>query len=276
LSKIDPKNPLNANAVRWLMAHRTDGHWYSTQETAWVLMGLGNWMAVSGELQADYEYAVGFNGERIGGGYATQDTLRDVYEVTVDVTQMLQTETNRLAIVRGEGTGNLYYTAYLDVNLPVEQVQALDRGIQISRTYHTIDDRDTPVTQAGLGDLVLVRLSIVVPHDMHYLVVDDPLPAGLEAVDQSLNTSQQDVTTQTLNWEDLYWGWGWWSFQHIEMRDESVVLSASYLPAGTYEYVYLARATTAGTYRVIPPTAQQFYFPDVYGRGDGSLFVVTP
>jgi uncharacterized protein YfaS (alpha-2-macroglobulin family) len=52
------------------------------------------------------------------------------------------------------------------------------------------------------------------------------------------------------------------------------VLSADYLPAGTYEYVYLVRAAFPGEFRVIPPTASEFYFPEVYGRGDGSLFVV--
>ena len=31
-----------------------------------------------------------------------------------------------------------------------------------------------------------------------------------------------------------------------ELRDEKVVLSAQYLPAGTYVYTYLARASTAG------------------------------
>jgi uncharacterized protein YfaS (alpha-2-macroglobulin family) len=54
------------------------------------------------------------------------------------------------------------------------------------------------------------------------------------------------------------------------------VLSADYLPAGTYEYVYLVRASFPGTYHVIPPTAQEFYFPEVYGRGAGSIFTVLP
>ena len=40
MAKIDPDNPLVANTTRWLMAHRTDGRWQGTQETAWVLMGL--------------------------------------------------------------------------------------------------------------------------------------------------------------------------------------------------------------------------------------------
>ena len=41
-----------------------------------------------------------------------------------------------------------------------------------------------------------------------------------------------------------------------------------YLPAGTHVFTYLARAGTAGTFNVIPTTASEFYFPDVYGRGD--------
>jgi uncharacterized protein YfaS (alpha-2-macroglobulin family) len=71
-------------------------------------------------------------------------------------------------------------------------------------------------------------------------------------------------------------GWGWWYFTHTELRDEKVVLSADYLPAGTYVFTYLARAGTAGTFNVIPTTASEFYFPDVYGRGDGTVFVVKP
>jgi uncharacterized protein YfaS (alpha-2-macroglobulin family) len=41
-------------------------------------------------------------------------------------------------------------------------------------------------------------------------------------------------------------------------------------------YTYLVRASTPGTFNVIPPTAQEFYFPDVYGRGDGFQFVIKP
>ena len=49
-----------------------------------------------------------------------------------------------------------------------------------------------------------------------------------------------------------------------------------YLPAGTYVYTYLVRASTIGVFQTMPPTAQEFYFPEVYGRGAGSLFTVTP
>ena len=103
----------------------------------------------------------------------------------------------------------------------------------------------------------------------------DPLPAGLEAVDASILTDTQVPSKYTLQDYNEH-GWGWWFFPHIENRDEKIVLSTDYLPAGTYVYTYLARASTIGTYKVIPPTAAEFYFPDVGGRGAGSEFVVKP
>jgi uncharacterized protein YfaS (alpha-2-macroglobulin family) len=278
LSQLDPENPLNANAVRWLMSNRTNGHWRSTQETAWTLMALTNWMVASGELEANYQYAIALNGERLGGGAANSDTLRQSLELKVDVADLLKDQANRLAFAREVGPGNLYYTAHMNVSLPVEETKALDQGIVVSRSYYHLEDLETPVEQAQQGELLLVRLTVVAPNALHYVVIDDPLPAGLEAVDQSLSTSPQSVEVpQEYSWQDVLWrGWGWWYFKHTQLRDEKAVLSVDYLPAGTYVYTYLARASTVGVFKVIPTTAQEFYFPEVYGRGEGGEFTVRP
>jgi hypothetical protein len=29
-------------------------------------------------------------------------------------------------------------------------------------------------------------------------------------------------------------------------------------------------------YKVIPTTAREFYFPEVFGRGDGTVFTINP
>ncbi len=278
LSELDAQNPLNANAVRWLMAHRTNnGYWKSTQETAWTILGLTRWMVSSGELNADYRYAVALNSNQLGDGTANADNLRQTAEFKVDINELLLGEANRLAIARDDGPGNLYYTAHLDVSLPVDEVQALDQGIVVSRSYASVDDPQTPIHEAKVGDLLLARLTIVAPNTLHYLLVEDPWPAGLEGVDQSLNTSTQAISPYQFNSADFNRsGWGWWYFDHVEMRDEKLALSATELPPGTYVYTYLVRASTAGEFRVIPPTAQEFYFPEVYGRGEGSLFTVRP
>ncbi|MBI5841275.1 MAG: Ig-like domain-containing protein [Chloroflexi bacterium] len=271
--QIDPKNPITANAVRWLMAHRDGGHWHSTQETAWTLIALTNWLVESKEFETSYQYAVGLNGESLEQGTASKDNLTETVKLQIELKDLLKDEVNYLVFARGEGTGNLYYTAYMNATLPVEEVQALDQGVSLSREYFTLDDSKHPITEIERGELVRVRLTVVVPAALHYIVIDDPLPAGFEAVDASLNTSVEVPLSYTR--EDYNErGWGWWYFYHKEFRDEKVVLSSDYLPAGTYVYTYLARASTAGTFKVIPPTASEFYFPDVGGRGAGSVFVV--
>ncbi len=273
--QLDPQNTITANAVRWLMAHRQSGHWNSTQETAWSLMALTNWLTATKEYESDYQFAVGLNGTSLKQGQVTKDNLTEAIKLQVANKDLLKDVLNYLVVTRGEGKGNLYYDAYLRTTLPVESIQPLDQGASLSRQYFTLDDSKHPITEVQRGQLVRVRLTIVVPASMHYVVIDDPLPAGLEAIDASILTDTQVPTKYTLEDYDER-GWGWWYFSHIERRDEKIVLSTDYLPAGTYVYTYLARASTVGTYKVIPPTAAEFYFPDVGGRGAGSEFIVKP
>ncbi len=275
--KLNPQNPLVANAVRWLMAHRVNGRWRGTQETAWTLMALTNWMSTSGELEADFQYEVALNGNQLALGTAQADNLRDSIQLQVDMAELLTDTFNGLAIGRDDGPGNLYYTAHLQLPLPVEEVQSLDQGIIVSRSYYDPANPEQPITEIAQGETVQVRLTIVAPNTLHYVLIEDFLPAGLEGIDQSLKTSQQVGAPLDYDWNRYFeQGWGWWIFDHIELKDEKVTLSADHLPAGTYEYVYLARAAMPGTYHVIPPTAQEFYFPEVNGRGAGSMFVVSP
>ncbi len=245
------------------MAHREKGHWYTTQETAWSLIALTNWMSAANEYKTNYAYAIGLNGNLLNQGNATKENLTQTVDLQVQLKDLLKDSANYLVFTRGDGTGNLYYTAYLSTQLPIESIQPLDQGVSLSRQYFTLDDPKTPITDIQRGDLVRVRLTVVVPAAMHYIVVDDPLPAGFEAVDASILTDTAVPTSYTVT-DYNERGWGWWYFSHIELRDEKVVLSADYLPA------------TAGMFKVIPPTASEFYFPDVGGRGAGSVFEVKP
>ncbi|MCX6092660.1 MAG: alpha-2-macroglobulin, partial [Candidatus Bipolaricaulota bacterium] len=56
--ELDPKNALLPNVVRWLMVARKGGIWETTQETAWSLVALTDWMVATGELDANYTYGL--------------------------------------------------------------------------------------------------------------------------------------------------------------------------------------------------------------------------
>jgi alpha-2-macroglobulin len=275
LIQIDPTHPMAANAARWLMSLRSSGGWGSTQENAWTLLALTNWLESSKEYQADYHYAVGWNDRLLREGDANRGNLSETIHEEITRAQMLTGQKNFLVIARGEGAGNLYYTAYLDVTLPVVQVQPLNQGIIVSRQYFRLDNDKQPITEIKRGELVRVRITVNAPASLHYVVVNDALPAGLEPVDASLLTDVQVPRAYTYQ-DYLKHGWGWWFFNHIERRDEKVVYSADNLPPGTYVLTYYARASTAGTFQVLPIAANEFYFADVAGRGAGSEFTVRP
>ena len=284
LARLDADNALIPQVVRWLMVARQDGIWETTQETAWALIALTDWMVVTGELQGDYDYGVWLNDAQLSSGAVTPETVDEPIRLRVDVAEMLADVGNRLTIGRGPGEGRLYYTAHLKVYLPVEEIEPLNRGIIVSRRYSDPACTEGPkcpeVERVSVGDIVQVHLTIVAPHDLYYVAVEDPLPAGAEPIDPSLATTSLTVAGPGLYRDEdqpmLYrfyrWWWQWYS--RSEMQDDKVVLFADYLPAGTYEYTYTFRATQPGEYQVIPTTANEFYFPEVFGRGAGRLLVI--
>ncbi len=284
LARLDPENALIPNVVRWLMVARQDGIWETTQETAWALIALTDWMVVTSELKGEYEYGVWLNEGSLAAGAVTLDTVDQPIRLQVDVADLLAGAGNRLTIGRGPGEGRLYYTAHLKVYLPVEEIEPLNRGIIVSRRYSDptcADGAKCPeVNEVAAGDVVQVKLTIIAPHDLYYVVIEDPLPAGAEAIDTGLDTTselaQEPGLYRETEEESWYWFYSWWWrwYSRSEMRDDKVVLFADYLPAGTYEYTYTFRATLPGEYQVIPTTASEFYFPEVFGRGDGRLFTI--
>jgi uncharacterized protein YfaS (alpha-2-macroglobulin family) len=286
LAQLDPDNDLAPNVVRWLMSERKDGRWETTQETAWSLIALTDWMVASQELEGSYGWGAELNGQLLGQDNVTRENLLEETAFRVAVVDLLRDQANRLVIEKGPGPGSLYYAAHLRTFIPVEEVRALNRGIIVGRQY-TLDSCKLEdleegevcptVDSAHVGETVRVKLTIIAPNDLHYVVIEDPIPAGTEAVDINLETSSITDEGPALEATDVWssYGWGWWWFTHSELRDEKAVLFATYLPAGTYEYSYLIRPSLAGQYRVLPTTAYEMYFPEVFGRGDGTIFQIA-
>jgi uncharacterized protein YfaS (alpha-2-macroglobulin family) len=134
---------------------------------------------------------------------------------------------------------------------------------------------------------------VTVPSERHFVVLDDALPAGLEAVDLSLRTAggvpgpgaadstareggEEGADGGSFAWEYGSWDAGWWSpFDHKEMRDDKVVYVATQLWPGSYTATYVARATTPGVFARPPAHAEEMYNPAVFGESDGGVFTVT-
>ena len=294
LTRLDPEgvaSSLGPNAVRWLMSARTANRWETTQENAWAIIALTDWMAATGELEGDYDWRVELNGQALGQGTVTPETVQQVTSLRADIQQLLPGQTNGLVLERTAGAGQtgggqMYYTAHLKTYAPVQDIQPLNRGFAVSREYRLADCGNIDpkaqcptINSAKVGDVIQVKVALVVPYSSYYVIVEDPLPAGTEALDTSLRTTSQSVEGPQVEKEigkegEAGYGW-WWTPTHVELRDEKTVMFATSLEPGTYEFTYSIRASLPGTFLTLPVTAYQMYFPEVWGRGAGSTFEVT-
>jgi hypothetical protein len=196
----------------------------------------------------------------------------------------------RLAL-EADSPAPIYYAATLLETPRARPVRADDEGIGVERWYESWTT-GKPMTSVREGELVRVRLRVIVPRDRDFVAITDPLPAGLEAVDLSLRTSstlapfpgaprQKDHTDDDASpggrWMYGSWDAGWWTpWDHKEIRDDRVHWFARRLWKGTFEISYVARATTAGTFVRPPAYAEEMYNPAVRGRSDGGWFTVSP
>lgn len=278
LMQTEPENVLAPHAVRWLVATRRGDLWRTAQENAWALVALTGWMAYTGELDGDFTYFVSTNNVERLAVEVTPETVDEGETFTVPVAELLDREINRLDITRGEGDGALYYSALLDLHLPAEQVEAVNRGVSVTRQY-SIDSARDAQTSAQVGDVVTVRLSLYVSENIYYFALEDTLPAGLEVINTSLLTELQSryhSRFQRIDRTDHYWYFGDSYFTRTAIRDKGVALYAAYLPRGAYTFTYQARAVTPGEFQVIPAQGYAVYQPDVFGHTDGLTFTVLP
>jgi uncharacterized protein YfaS (alpha-2-macroglobulin family) len=290
MSRLKPQSELLPNIVRWLMAVRKDGYWETTQGTAWSLLSLVEYMRASGELEGDFSWDLYLNGVELANGSINKQNIDESHQLELEIGRLMVDQGNRLVVERlapqsGQtGKGMLYYSASLKYYLPAEQVKALNRGIIVARQYSPTDKPAEYVDKAKVGDVIKVKLTIIAPTDLYFVVVEDPLPAGCEGVDVGLNTTSivgespelKNLSAQEQQRYMDWYGYGSWWFSQTQMRDEKVVLFAQYLPRGTYEYTYLMRAGVPGQFQVSPSIAYQMYFPETFGRSDGGKFTVDP
>ena len=278
LARYDPASPLVADALRYLMSHRgASGGWASTYETAWTLMALAQVMQGTGELAGRFNFSAELNAAPLANGQAGGDAQFNPVVAGAPVARLHPDAPNALLIQRDGGPGRLYYTAHLNVNRPVEEVQPLDQGVTISRSYYANAPCPPtgcePIQAAEAGDLVNVRLSLTIPETAYYLLVEDYIPAGAEVLDTSLKTSQREAPEYDPR-RPFEEGWGWWYFSDPQVYDDHIAWAVDSLPAGTYELAYTLVILQPGEYRVLPARARQFYFPEIQGSSAGDVFEI--
>jgi uncharacterized protein YfaS (alpha-2-macroglobulin family) len=281
----DASHPLAPKLARALLEARRGGTWRSTQETAYSLLALDEYRRAQEKQVPDFVATVWLGQsevtrERFSGRSALAEMSRFPLAKLGAAGSLLT--------FRKEGNGILFYEARLTYAKRVLPKDPLDRGFFVQKTLRPVSIEDLPKaleTMASAsaralpaGTLVLADVLVVTPSPRDYVVIDDPLPAGLEAIDARLATTArwldpgnqaapQEPCPGCTDTDDVARGEPFHEvWDRRELRDDRVLYFADHLPAGMYRYRYLARATTYGSFVVPPTKAEEMYSPEVFGR----------
>lgn len=283
LADAAPKSPLVSEAAHYLTAHRlNNGAWASTFSTAWTIMALNQVMRKTGDLLGDFAFAALINGAPLASGETKEQNWFSPVIGKIPLEDLYISDPNALVIRRSSGLGNLYYRTDLNVFLPAENAAALNQGISLERTYHLSSTKCTRhdcgnIKESKTGEKIIVHLTLTLPNDAFYLILEDYIPAGAEILDTSLKTSQlgsaAESESSTLR-ETYEKGWGWWYFSNPMIYDDHIAWAVDYLPAGSYEVTYTLVALHLGEFRTLPAHAWEFYFPEIQGTSAGGIFTI--
>jgi uncharacterized protein YfaS (alpha-2-macroglobulin family) len=271
--------------VKGLLGHRKAGRWGNTQENAFVLLALDRYFSTYEKVTPDFVARV-WLGDKYAGDHTFKGRTTEYSHIGVPM-QFLATETKgkeENLIIGKDGPGRLYYRVGMQYAPTDLKLPPADNGFVVSRLYEgasSPDDvkRDPDGTwRVKAGAKVRVRVSMVAQSRRYHVALVDPIPAGLEPMNPALAVTGEIPKDPKANdasaSKNPYWYWSRTWYEHQNMRDERVEAFASLLWDGVWDYTYVARATTPGTFVVPPAKAEEMYSPETFGRSAGDRMIV--
>jgi len=273
LLEIGMRDSFLSRIARWIMDEQRIGRWRSTQENAYVVNALQTYFELYEREAPDFKAQITVaNKSLLSRIFRGRDL--SPYSKWVKLTSF-PSEKQLPVVISKVGQGTLYYGIRMNY-YPRRDSLPRDEGIAILKTISPVVGPRESSGKFGAGLVYKVTLTVVTPQERHFVVVDDPLPAGFEVINLSFETesSQLAQALRNENANDEYNGYWWGGFNHVEQKDDRVLLFADALFAGVHTYSYLVRATTYGTFGMPATHAEQMYEPEVFGRTVGRTIVV--
>jgi hypothetical protein len=282
LTRVRPDHPLLPDLARGLLAARRGGSWRSTQETAHALLALDAYRKVSEPELPDFTAKVSLGPETL---LATPFEGRSLKSQSrkLPMAGLLGKGSEQLLFTR-DGSGTLFYQARLRYARRDLPKTGFDSGFYLEKRLRKLNPDDLAAIVAGAasetrfqgGDLVVADILLVTSSAREFVVLDDPLPAGFEAVDTTLLTSslRQSEHDRACGDCDGDPDSSVSSPPRRELRDDRTVFFVDHMGPGIHRYRYLARATSLGRFVLPPSRVEEMYVPETFGRTGADVIEV--
>ena len=156
---------------------------------------------------------------------------------------------------RAPGTDSLSFVAELRYDEDARHAKAEAVGLAIDRRHQVLRDGAwTSMDEQAVreGDWIRVTLTVHVSAPRYFVALSDSVPGGLRPTDLTLS-GVAGLDLQAVSDEGSYW------FRTRRLDPLTPRFYAEYLPPGTHEVHYFARAGNAGDYLSPPAVAELMY-----------------
>jgi len=274
-----PDSDLVLKTLNGLLSARGQrGYWGNVQENSFVLLAGAAYFEAFEDVDPSF-IARAWLGETytLEHNYEGRSTDRNV--TIVPMAELVEAGDTDIVLTRNGDDGRMYYRLGLRYAPTDFDLAPRDQGFVVQRQYQAIDD-DNDVVQNNdgtwtvkAGARVRVTLTMVADSRRTHVALIDPIPAGFEIVNPALATSEP--VPQADPSETAFRGFWWYNwFDHQNLRDDRAEAFSTWLGAGSYEYTYVARATTPGVFVTPPTRAEQIYEPEVFGRSASTTVTI--
>ncbi|HTX58547.1 MAG TPA: Ig-like domain-containing protein [Verrucomicrobiae bacterium] len=251
-------------AVRQLVAQQCRCGWPSVGDSASALQALAAYAAT----------------EHLAPGSVTASAGgRTIATATFGATASSQRFTIAASSLRGNAIdlaasgSTVHYSVLYTYDVPAGAPGALS-AFRVVRTVAAPGPSASPLATMDLpaaspvsvsaGNVYDVGVRVIVDHPVERLVIEDPLPAGFEAVDASFRTTSTARVAQSDSWE----------IDSQQIYRDKVVAFAQSLGPGIYEVHYLVRSVTPGVFAWPGARAYLQDAPEQFGRSAATTLTV--
>jgi uncharacterized protein YfaS (alpha-2-macroglobulin family) len=266
-----PQSELIPKLVRGLLDGRKRGAWGNTQENAFILLALDRYFRKFEGVTPDFVARL-WLGEKFAGEGTFKGRTTDRIATKIPMATLTEKPGMQPLTIDKQGAGRLYYRIGMRYALKNLQLPAADYGFSVSRVYEAIDNpsdvkRDADGTWiVKAGAKVRVKVTMIATTRRYHVALIDPMPAGFEALNPELRGTEAALPAPMNRGAfNRYWSWWHW-YEHQNLRDERAEAFSSSLWEGAYEYSYICRATTPGSFIAPPAKAEEMYAPETFGR----------
>ncbi len=265
LIRLRPQHALEPGIIHWLMSQRRTEGWGSTNETSFTLLALTDHLLAAQQAMSNATFRIELNHTVMAQG--SLGAGEPAFSLDIPAAQM-RVGDNVLRIY-SDGSQPLYYVIASRLYLAQSEIAAAG-VVQVQREY--LDPQsNTPVTDLKTGQLVRVRLTVNMPRQAAYIIVEDKLPGGLEALNEKLNNTSHIVQ----DYQEPRYDWESFGYNYKEVRADRVSFFITEVKRGTRTFTYMARVTHAGHFVALPAEVWGMYSPNLWGRSSSTALDIS-